>query len=340
MTKRVRSILTKAQPIPSRGSRQDGFTLVEFMVAVGLLGVLMLGIGSSFGFQQETYVVVDQVAEAKQNVRVVADLLERELRNSGYMVPNTGSACGVDDDDGPDALYVSDYSRIVAMSVLPPALLTRPLGATVVGAPAAGVAAGSQTLTVDTMDLDGTGGTDFAVGAGLILADRNGASTSVACGTVTAVNVVGGGGTVQVDLENATGALPDGAELVAVPAIVYEVVGASLRRNGVVIVDQVEDLQIAWFFDLDGDQLVDPGEYIADGQGVADAYEPTTLDSSLLREVRINVVIRTRDEDPNETWQGGIGQVTENRDPDSVAPMDGARRRVHSATVRLRNNLT
>ena len=111
-------------------------------------------------------------------------------------------------------------------------------------------------------------------------------------------------------------------------------------RNGVVIVDQVEDLQLTWFFDLDDDKLVDPGEYKADGEGAGDDYDPASLDSSLLREVRVNVVVRTRDEDPNETWQGGIGQATENRAANSVAPMDGARRRVHSATVRLRNNLT
>jgi hypothetical protein len=190
------------------------------------------------------------------------------------------------------------------------------------------------------MDLDGIGGTDFEVGAGLILADRNGAATSVACGKVTGVNVIGGGGTVQVTLENATGAMPSGSELVAVPAIVYEVVNGQLVRNGVVIVDQVEDLQIAWFFDLDDDKTVDPGEYKADGEGAGDDYDPASLDGSLLREVRINVVIRTRDEDPNETWQGGIGQVTENRAANSVAPMDGARRRIHSATVRVRNNLT
>jgi hypothetical protein len=108
----------------------------------------------------------------------------------------------------------------------------------------------------------------------------------------------------------------------------------------VVIVDQVEDFQLAWFFDRDGDLLVTPGEYLADGEGGADAYDPAAEDGSLLREVRLNLVIRTRDEDPNTTWQEGIGQAFENRDPDTVAPTDGARRRVHSATVRIRNNVS
>jgi len=323
----------------SRSSRAErGFTLVEFLVAVGLLSVLMLGVASSFTFQQRTYVVVDQVAEAKQNVRVVADLIEREIRNAGYMVPGTAAVCGADDDEGADKLYISDYSAIVAMNAMPTPLLTKPLGAVITNANQAGIS-GSPTLTLEDVDLDGVGGIDFEVDSGVILADRNGAITSVACGTVTAI---GAGALlnvpVSVDLEDGTGPLDSGSEMVAIPAIVYELVGDELQRNGQTIVEQVEDFQVAWFYDLDGDQLVGPGEYIADGVGGADTYDATDLDATLLRELRINVVVRTRDEDPNESWQGGVGQATENRDPDSVAPTDGARRRVHTSTVRLRNN--
>jgi prepilin-type N-terminal cleavage/methylation domain-containing protein len=323
--------------------RERGFTIIEFMVAIALLSILMLGVTSSFTFQQRTYVVVDQVAEAKQNVRVVADLVERELRNSGYMVPDSGAACGVDDDAGPDKLYVSDYSAILDVSALDVDLLNRPLGSTVVsGIPPAGLGTGSESFTIESLDLDGGGGSDFAVGSGIIVVDRNQAVTGVACGTITNIGaIVPGAVPIQADMENATGAEAAGTEWVAVPAIVYEVdANNRLLRNGVPIVNQVDDFQVAWFYDLDDDQLVDPGEYLADGVGAADDYEPENLDGSLLREVRINLVIRTRDEDPNETWQGGIGQVTENRDPNTVAAADGARRRLHSATVRIRNNLS
>jgi len=319
--------------------RERAFTLMEFMVAVGLLGVLMIGVTSSFTFQQRTYVVVDQVAEAKQNVRVVADLIERELRNAGYMVPGTASVCGVDDDEGPDKLYISNAQAIVAMSSLPANLLTTPLGAIITTAPSSGLGAGSQTIAVDTLDLDGIGGADFEEDAGIIIADRNLGLTSVACGVVTTVGAAGGSTVpLQITLEDSTGALASGSELVAIPAIVYELDGDELKRNGITIVDQVEDFQIAWFYDLNDDGLVDPGEYIADGQGVNDTYDATDLDGTLLRELRISVVVRTRDEDPNRTWQGGIGQTLENRDPDSVAAQDGARRRIHTSTVRLRNN--
>ena len=323
----------------SHTRRERGFTLIEFMVAVGLLSILMLGVTTSFTFQQRTYVVVDQVAEAKQNVRVVADLIERELRNSGYMVPGAAAACGKDDDEGPDILYISNAASIVAMNNLPAKLLTTTLGAVIDNPPLAGLSSGYQTLGLQSLDLDGIGGGDFEEDAGMIIADRYLGLTSVACGKV---GTVGGVSLltipIEVDLEDDTGSLSSGTELVAIPAIVYELVGDELQRNGVTIVDQVEDFQVAWFYDLNDDDLVDPGEYLADGEGVTDDYDSTDLDGTLLREVRITVVVKTRDEDPNRSWQGGMGQALENRDPDSVAETDGARRRVHTSTIRLRNN--
>lgn len=314
--------------------RRGGFTIVEFMVAVGLLAVLMLGVSSSVTSQHRTYVVVDQVAEAKQNVRVVAGLLERELRNAGYMVPNTGAACGLDAQAGTDRLYVSDYGAIVGLSAIPAESLAQSLGAVIQGG--GGVGAGGQTLTVDTTDLDGVGGgNDFQVNGGVIITDRNGAMTGAACGVVTGLGP--GANQIQVTMDNATGGLVPGAELVAIPAIVYEVVNGQLLRNDVPLVDQVDDFQVAWFFDQNGDFMVDPGDWLADGAGADDDYEPENEDGTLLREVRINVVIRTRDADPNPNWQGGIGQVTENRTPGSAPGNDGVRRRVHTSTVRLRN---
>lgn len=313
-----------------------GFTIVEFMVAVGLLGVLMLGVSSSVTSQHRTYVVVDQVAEAKQNVRVVAELVERELRNAGYMVPNTAAACGLDATADTDRLYVSDYSAIVGLSAVPAESLTKPLGALIQGG--GGVGSGPQTLTLDTTDIDGVGGgNDFQVNGGVIIADRNGAMTGAACGVVTALGPAAN--QVRVTMDNATGGLAPGAELVAVPAIVYQVVNGQLQRNAVPLVDQVDDFQVAWFFDQNGDFLVDPGDWLADGEGANDDYEPENEDGTLLREVRINVVIRTRDADPNPNWQGGIGQITENRTAASAPGNDGVRRRVHTSTVRLRNVL-
>lgn len=318
--------------------RKRGFTLFELMVAVGLMALLVRYVFYSVNVQSRTYVVVDQVAEAKQNVRVVADLIEREIRNSGYMVPRTAAVCGVDSTNGADKLYLSDWGAIVSLRTAvdaEAAAFSKKLGASPQVGPA-GVGDDDQTLLFATpadLNIDSAGNAiDFAVNAGVILADRNEAVTGVACGTVTAI----GANSVTTEMEDSTGGLDSGSDLVAIPAIVYELVGTTLMRNNVPLVQQVEDFQVSYFFDLNGDSNVDAGEYIADGVGAGDDYEANNLDHTLIREVRINIVIRTRDADPDPTWSGGIGQATENRDPGTVAPNDGVRRRVHSSTVRLR----
>ena len=56
-----------------------------------------------------------------------------------------------------------------------------------------------------------------------------------------------------------------------------------------------------------------------------------------LKEIRINLVVRTRDEDPRPQFKVGQEQVTGNRDPDTLVGGDGYRRRIYSSAVRLRN---
>jgi hypothetical protein len=123
-----------------------------------------------------------------------------------------------------------------------------------------------------------------------------------------------------------------GTDLVAIPAHVYEVVNGALERDGDVLVENVDDFQVAYFFDGDGDALVDANEF----RGVVGvAYDPSdaAIEENEIREVRANLVLRTRFEDPS--WTQGFFQNRENRA--AVAGTDGFRRRIHTATVRLRN---
>jgi hypothetical protein len=179
---------------------------------------------------------------------------------------------------------------------------------------------------------EAAGGADFAVNGGLILVDRNDSSGRVACGIITAI----AGNVVTVNLGTTTiAALTTAGGVVAIPAHAYRITGTppQLFRNGVLIGDHVEDLQVAFFFDANGDRDVDPGEYVGDDE----VYNPGAIDGSLLREVRANLIVTTAAEDPREEWDRGIGQATENRTAASSAGQDGLRRRVHTATVRVRN---
>ena len=68
-------------------ARKEGFTLVELLVASAVLLLVMVYVTQAFTVQQKTYVVVDQVTEAQQNLRAVADLIEHDIRRAGYLVP-------------------------------------------------------------------------------------------------------------------------------------------------------------------------------------------------------------------------------------------------------------
>ena len=106
----------------------------------------------------------------------------------------------------------------------------------------------------------------------------------------------------------------------------------------------MEDFQLTHFFDLDDDRVVDGGESFGTSPssgGTAQPWELTPAsnrpDFSTLREVGINIVTATRDDDPNRHYQIGAGEVTGNRTAGSLPSGDGKRRRVSTARVRVRN---
>jgi prepilin-type N-terminal cleavage/methylation domain-containing protein len=335
-------------------NRQRGFTIIELMIAMAVLLVVVVYLTEMLTRQSRAYAVVDQVTEAQQNLRAIADLLERELRVTGFLVPEGAAVCGVDQTNGSDVLFLSDADA------LDPANENQlGIGASIVaGFTGTG---GNESLTLDDKvldglafydtDGDGAGDSDFLESVnpfrtgGVIVADRNDPGRGVACGTVTNVN--SGSNVISVDFTS-NGAAPAGtplagagglADLVAVPAHVYTVANNQLLRDGMVLADDVEDLQVAFFYDTDGDGLEvgDGSDY--PGSATGPIYQSGNWDNSELVEIRVNVVVRTRAQDADVVQDPGMAQgswqVTENRvDPGGF---DGFRRRVHTAIVRPRN---
>ena len=68
--------------------------------------------------QNRAYTVVDQVTEAQSNTRAISQILEREVRMSGSLVPEGGAACGVDNTGAPDILYVTDNEPLQIMDTM------------------------------------------------------------------------------------------------------------------------------------------------------------------------------------------------------------------------------
>jgi prepilin-type N-terminal cleavage/methylation domain-containing protein len=324
-----------------RERRRAGFSLIELIVAIGALGLVVFFTLGSFTAQHQTYVVVDQVSEAQQNTRAIAALLERDIRSAGYMVPDGGSVCGADRGDAADDLFLSDADAILPIDLLSDDDRSRELGAEVQSGYTGGT---SQSMTVDDVVIDGTpsydtdgdgvADSDFQVGGGAILTDASDSGRGVRCGLVTAV-AGSTGVTVSFPANTSFGT---GGDLRLVPAHAYRVVdpggGAplELQRDGLILAKDVEDLQIAWLYDDDGDGQVDAGEYRGEA---GSALDTTAVDGAFLREVRFNLVVRTALEDPRNAAVG-TGQSRENR-ATNLAGDDGRRRRIHTSTVRVRN---
>lgn len=357
-------------------SRPDGFSLLELMIAMAVLGIVTAFLTDLLVRQSRAYQVVDNVTETQQNLRAIGDLLEHELRVSGFMVPEAGAFCGSDVDPGrpypdgdPDVIFLTD-----AEALDPGNAQEQRFGAAIQGGYSGD---GTDTLSVDALAVDGNGfydidgdgvaESDFLYSAaparngGVIVVDRANPERGASCGIITRIN--GNDITVDFDLR---GQAPNGtplgpwnpgyapAVLVAIPAHAYWIENGALMRDGMVLAQDIEDLQFAAFYDQDDDQVVD-GAGTPDPPYASDAEYPGSRDTTngvngvpylsrnwdnrLLREIRVSLVGRTKDEDPdvaaNPAMAQGRAPSPENRAP--IAVNDGFRRRVLTFTVRPRN---
>ena len=319
--------------------RSAAFTLVELLVATVILGVVMVSVLGTMVTTQKKAASVEDTVDVQQTARQIADIIERDLRHTGMLVEDAASICGTDRRTSPDSFTVSNWEAVQPGSDLRPSLGAELIGAT--GLPANGTFFSVDSVVLEqatpspAFDTDGNGvaDSDFAVNGGVIVADAANPGRGAACGIVTGVNPPS---QLRVSLD--TGALSpvtvgmETPRIVAVPAIRYSVgVDGVLSRGGLPLAGDVEDLQLAWFEDADTDNVVDLGEYKGDGVG-AD-YAAASTNASNLREIRLSIVLRTRDAEPELATGNPV--ATENRTV--VAQNDGFRRRVYTSVVRLRN---
>jgi prepilin-type N-terminal cleavage/methylation domain-containing protein len=333
-------------------ARRAGFSLIELLTVVAIMGLVAIYMGRILTVNEQTYSSTDQISQAQQNLRALDDLLERDLRHAGLMVPDAVAVCGVDDVNGPDILYVSDALAIDSQDDF-----SIYGGASVTNGNATGT--GSRLLELDDLiiepsppnrpaydtDANGTNDSDFQKGGGVIIADTSNPTAGVACGTIENVNL----GTKQIDV-NVRSGLSTSVSLIAVPAHEYRVDGTRLLWNGNALTDGVEDFQVTYIIENDDppDNQVDAAnEVFGDDESSAHqlfnqnnpnagsgAVTLTGSAAELVREIRVNIVVRTRLED--EDFTSGRFQGTENRDVSGVTA-DGFRRRVITTKVMLRN---
>ncbi|GAB6081230.1 hypothetical protein JCM30471_01440 [Desulfuromonas carbonis] len=68
-------------------TRQRGFTLLELLVAVAILGIALVGMYSLYMGMQRTTYNQEEVVDIQQSLRVALDIIGRDIKMAGLLVP-------------------------------------------------------------------------------------------------------------------------------------------------------------------------------------------------------------------------------------------------------------
>jgi hypothetical protein len=172
------------------------------------------------------------------------------------------------------------------------------------------------------LDIDNDGADDFTAGQSIIIAD----STNSWCAPIVTVDA----GASRIDVPAAFAAPSAfGTSARIVPAVMYQVLAPpnlGLTRNGLMLSAEVEDLQVEFGVDVNGDSLVDPNA------AEFPIHNLTGFDPSRILQARLTVTTRTTQGDPDFT-----GQFPAAADRPAAGATDNFRRRRFVASVRPRN---
>lgn len=74
----------------------NGFSMVELLVVIGICGLMLSGIFTTFMTGQSTWYTADSAIELRENLRVSSEKMTRELRESGFNSAGTIQVAVVD----------------------------------------------------------------------------------------------------------------------------------------------------------------------------------------------------------------------------------------------------
>ncbi len=317
---------TRRQRHPEAGS-----TLIEIMAALVILTIAMTAVFATFTTQQQSFTAQSRVAEMQQNLRIAADYMFRDLRMAGYGLPdNVAVPAGanlagittiraifaVDNTTGPDQVYVLYLFDMDANQ--PPTVNTA-------------LMASAGSVTVDNA-------AGFLSTGGELVLVTDASTADIFLTTSVAGNALSFGGIYGTIGHTLYGTGPP-ASTVAKARFVRYFIDASDPAHPALMVDRnipgqdpqpvaddVEDLQLAYGLDTNGDGVVD--QWRNDGGAVLAAAEVPQV-----RQVRLNLLARSRL--PDRGWSETRPALL-NRAGGGAA--DGYRRRAIDVMIDLRNS--
>jgi type IV pilus assembly protein PilW len=332
---------------------KTGFTIVELLIGIALSSLLALAIINLFSSQQRTYSVQDQVAEAQQTARNAIDLLTREIRSAGNGVPNTyltsnytggttltvASASGfstgdiiniTDFDNNSEAATVSSAAgtTITISSSLSNTYPKRSL----ISLEKISLATENSITFSSDITISGTILTsNYTSGIDLLVATNKGFSNGDTIyindgskwETATVNNILYGN---TIRLSSAlTNIYPAGSRVNRLDTVAYSMNGNTLERsinNGSSqpVAENIDYLELR-YYDKDDVILANPSPYTG--------VNLNASQRSRIRRIKVQIVARTAQEDPNWTESGSYANGNTYN--------DGYRRILLESDIKLRN---
>jgi len=331
---------TRAHAPSADTTREAGFSLLELMIALVIMAVITSQMFVMLAAQQRGFRGESRALDLQETTRLVLDLIAFDARNAGMLIPRQAAIASSDGGAAADRLCVSDGSVFPIPGPGVSDTFWDNLGDRFPGAKIADAGASSTTdLIIDSSDIDKQGTlNDFTAGSGVIVARADGLGAH--CARITAAPA----GQVQLD---APMPFATGDDLIIVPAIIYEVVGNSVQRNGIPISPNIEDLQVEYWVDASGtpNGVQEATEWPIDrldtgGLRGGGAGSTLWMDTSRIRRVTISVVgiSATPDEGVNGSKEARHRYPGVANRPQGAA-VDRFPRKVFTASVLPRNLL-
>lgn len=250
---------------------EEGITLIELMVAAVVTSVVVAAAMTIVITSNRATQVNEQVADTQQNVRLAMDLISQDIKLAGFNMTSAVGACtvgpvalpapivpgdnvpgggvGVINDVGPDTVALVVPSMTAGAGGLTPVL----------SAVASGV---SNSIALSAADMTAMGTSGLVVGS----------VVSIGGSFSSPVTAVGAVGMTLAKTPPPSAQFPIGTPVFLLECVTYAisavpaVCGGStscLLRNGVPMVDGIEDLQLAYA--CDGCNVLAPNTLLPNG---------------------------------------------------------------------------
>lgn len=322
----------------SRFNRQSqgGFTLAELLIGIVIATIVAMAGYTVFLSSDRLYNINEDLSEAQQNVRVAMDRLAKDIRAAGFGLPEESFSLTIGGSQFTTPITPSNSS------IAPDTITILGIGyeaGSLVGKASGENVSGKGYICIDS---DSRFTTQFSNRRYINIGGATYKELTAAPGTTC-----GGTGkqlTLATPLERS---YPDGTVVYIIQAVTYSIgdtgTGCSssnpcLKSNDLTelrgagrqtIAENIEDIQFAYGIDSDGD-------------GVVDSYSNNPSNPSQIVAVRVNIVGRTRGEDPSGIKNFTMPCLEDRRSNANCtgAALDGYRRRVLTKIIKLRNPRT